>query len=200
MERTRRTPLRGRRDRRRPWAFAISLVQRIPSDIRVRFARGCDRSVPSVETFLPGGGLQIELRLRLARDRFVESGEIALPRFTGSQGVFAHPTADRRTADIAVDDADRQIGIKLVAQLACEIVGDGTHHTTVFRRGLLPAGGILGIAVDHTGFRHIIEAQQRIGAVLELRIGIIAVAQLKFHIALASGQPDLADKHIMEFD
>ena len=44
------------------------------------------------------------------------------------------------------------------------------------------------------------EAQQRIGAVLELRIGIIAVTQLKFHIALASGQPDLADKHIMEFD
>ena len=44
------------------------------------------------------------------------------------------------------------------------------------------------------------EAQQRIGAVLELRIGIIAVAQLKIHIALASGQPALADKHIMEFD
>ena len=64
--------------------------------------------------------------------------------------------------------------------------------------GLITDAGTPGIS--DPGEEVVKEAQQRIGAVLELRIGIIAVAQLKFHIALASGQPDLADKHIMEFD
>lgn len=50
------------------------------------------------------------------------------------------------------------------------------------------------------GFRHVVETQQRIGAILKGRFGVLAVAQLKFHIALADGKPHLADQHVLEFE
>lgn len=50
------------------------------------------------------------------------------------------------------------------------------------------------------GFRHVVETQQRIGAILKGRFGVLAVAQLKFHIALAAGKPHLADQHVLEFE
>ena len=133
-ERSGRTVLRRRRDRRRPRACAVLFVQRIPRHVGIGFLGGRDIRVPSIESRLPFVGFQLELLLRLAGDRTLVPGEIATSCLAGIQRVLAHPARDRRAADIAVHDADRQIGVEFGAQLVREIIGDGAHHTAVFRR------------------------------------------------------------------
>ncbi len=167
VERPGRAVWRRRRDRRRPWAFAILLVQLILRDAGVRLARGEHLRVPPVELPLPLGGLQIELALRFAGNRTPVAIEVSAAGLAGIQRVLAHPAADRRAADIAVDDADRHIGIELVAQSAGEIIGDRAHHAAVFRRGFPPARRAFGVTANHAGFGHVVEAEQRIGAILQ---------------------------------
>ena len=134
MERTSRTPLRGRRHRRRPRAFAVLLGQRIPRHIRIGFTSCSNRRIPRIRTRLPFAILQIELFLRFTGDRLLVTSKIAAPGFAGIQCIFAHPTTNRRTPDITVDNADRKIGIEFVTQFSSEIVRYGTHHATIFGR------------------------------------------------------------------
>ena len=195
-----RTPLRCRGERRRPRAGAALFAQLAARCVRIGLTHRFHSRVPCVHLRLPFAGFQLELLLRLACDRTLVARQIVAAGIAGIECVLAHPAADRRAADIAVDNADRQIGVEFGAQLACEIVGDGTHHTTVFRRRFLPARRIFRIAIDDTGFGHIVETQQRIGAILKCFVGMLAVTQLKFHIALAAGEPHFADKHVVEFD
>ena len=134
MERASRTPLRSRRHRRRPRAFAILLGQRIPRHIRIGFTSCSNRRIPRIRTRLPFAILQIELFLRFTGDRLLVASKIIAPGFTGIQCVLAHPTANRRTPDITVDNADWKVGIKFITQFSREIVRYGTHHATIFGR------------------------------------------------------------------
>ena len=59
---------------------------------------------------------------------------------------------------------------------------------------------MFGVAIDHTGFWHIVETKERIGAVFEGFLSVFAVAQFEFHIALAAGHPYFADKNVVIFD
>ena len=59
---------------------------------------------------------------------------------------------------------------------------------------------MFGIAINHAGFRHIVETQERISAAFEGFLGVFTVAQLKFHIALPAGKPHFTDQHVVIFD
>ena len=59
---------------------------------------------------------------------------------------------------------------------------------------------MFGVAIDHTGFWHIVETKERISAVFEGFFSVFAVAQLKFHIALTAGKPHFTDQHVVIFD
>ena len=59
---------------------------------------------------------------------------------------------------------------------------------------------MFGIAINHAGFRHIVETQERISAAFEGFLGVFTVVQLKFHIALPAGKPHFTDQHVVIFD
>ena len=59
---------------------------------------------------------------------------------------------------------------------------------------------MFGVAIDHTGFWHIVETKERIGAVFEGFLSVFTVTQFEFHIALAAGHPYFADKNVVIFD